>query len=375
MRATGQLSHQPEPMPQMLSIDFRNVILILTIATLCACSDSREQGPDGELIRPARIETVAAGEPASKLRFPGRVRSEKRAELSFDVPGFLAEFALPEGSRVKAGQVVARLDATVYQARVNAAKAEFERANADFERYQRLWDTERAVAKAEVDDRRSKLELARTNLAAAQRDLSDTHLKAPFDGVIARRRVESYASVQAKQAIADLQDLNRLEIVINVPEKVFRTELPQKKGLALFEGQEGKPYPVFLKSYASEADPQTQTYEVVLSLVPGKDGIAVLPGMSATVLPFAEARNRVPTSIWIPLAAVLTDAGKQRYVWLVETEDRVVRRKIDTDEVRGGNVRVNTGLSGGERIVTAGVHALRDGMKVRPLEDRTDGVE
>lgn len=349
--------------------------MVIAIFMLGACSDSLEQSSQREVVRPAQIETVLDAEPAANLRFPGRVRSEKRAELSFDVPGFLAEFALQEGARVKAGQVVARLDSTIYQAKANAAKAEFERASADFERYQRLWDTDRAVARAEVEDRRSKLELARTNLAAAQRDLADTFLRAPFDGVIVRRRIESYASVQAKQVIADLQDLSRLEIVINVPERIFRTELPQKTGLAMFEGQEDKLFSLSLKSYASEADPQTQTYEVVLSLLPINDSITVLPGMSATVMPFTEANNSVPTSIWIPLAAVLTDAGKQRYVWLVENEGRVVRWKIETDEIRGGRVRVKAGLAGGERIVSAGVHALREGMKVRSLEDRTGGTE
>jgi RND family efflux transporter MFP subunit len=167
---------------------------------------------------------------------PGRIRAAKRAELSFDVPGFVDRFSLEEGRRVKAGEVVAHLDDRIYRSRLDAARAEFERARSDLARYQRLWDTEMAVARSEVDDRRARLETARTSLAAAERDLADTVIKAPFEGVITRRRVEPFTNVQAKQPIAELQDLRALEVVVNVPERLVRHMRPQQGAVAFLEG-------------------------------------------------------------------------------------------------------------------------------------------
>jgi membrane fusion protein, multidrug efflux system len=346
----------------------RQWLAVLALPALTACTDAPDTKLAEPLVRPALIEQISLSGMGAKLRFPGRVRSEKRAVLSFGVPGVLVEFALPEGAKVRAGEFVAKLDDKIYRARVDSAQAEFDRARTDLERYERLWDSERAVARAEVDDRRSRLEGARTNLASAQQDLADTLVRAPFDGVITRRHVENFASVQAKQAIADLQDPRKLEIVINVPERVFRNETHQKQGQAIFEGQETAPLPLTLKSFSAEADAQTQTYEVVLSLSGNAGQKKILPGMLATVMPFGTPDESVSSEIWVPLTAIVSDASNQRFVWRVDQDGVVSRSVVTTAEIRGGLLRVQSGLADGDRIVTAGVHALREGMKVRPLD-------
>jgi RND family efflux transporter MFP subunit len=347
--------------------------MALVAAVLAGCSKTAPEATAVEVARPAVIQVVGAAEAGAKLRFPGRLRAVKRAELSFNVPGFVAEFALTEGSRVQAGQVVARLDDSVFKARVDAAQSEFDRAKTDLERYQRLWDTERAVARSEVDDRRSRLEAARTNLAAAEQDLADTVIRAPFSGVVTRRRLETFANVQAKQAIAELQDLGSLEVVIHVPQRLLRNEGSRAEALAFFEEREDSPVPVMLKSYATEADPVTQTYEVVLTLKSQPPGLTLLPGMSVTVMPFASTAAKSPpadAAPSIPLTAVVSDATGGTFVWVVGAGGQVTRASVVLGDIRGGQVTVASGLNAGERIVTAGVSALRDGMKVRPLDTR-----
>lgn len=343
--------------------------LALSLA-MTGCNPVAPTAAPEQAARPALISEVGASDMAAKLRFPGRLRASKRAELSFNVPGFVAEFALSEGSRVQAGQVVARLDDAVFKARVTAAQAEFDRARTDLERYQRLWDTEQAVARSEVDDRRSRLEVARTNLAAAQQDLADTLIKAPFSGVVTRRRLETFANVQAKQAIAELQDLQSLEVVINVPQRLLRTQGSRTDALAFFEEREDQPVPVVLKSYATEADPQTQTYEVVLALKSRPSDLTLLPGMAVTVVPFAAQSAATETALAIPLTAVATDATGGKFVWLVGDQGQVSRANVTLGDIRGAQVSVVSGLSARQRIVTAGVSALREGTKVRPLDAR-----
>lgn len=362
-----------EPYPRSLA-EIRRcaglVAMALFALAQAGCNKKAPESAPTEAARPALIEEVGAADATAKPRFPGRLRAAKRAELSFNVPGFVTEFALTEGSRVRAGQVVARLDDAVFKARVNAAQSEFDRAKTDLERYQRLWETEFAVARSEVDDRRSRLEAARTNLAAAQQDLSDTIIKAPFAGVVTRRRLETFASVQAKQPIAELQDLDSLEVVINVPQRLLRNEGSRAEALAFFEERADLPVPVVLKSYATEADPQTQTYEVVLTLKSRPPGLTLLPGMSVTVLPFAAKLAPVDGVLSIPLTAISVDAAGGKFVWIVGTDGLVTRRNVVPGEVRGGDVSVSSGLKTGERIVTAGVSALREGMKVRQLDAR-----
>jgi len=348
--------------------------LALIASVLVAACGEQAAGPSVELVRPALIVQLGSAATAGAERFPGRVRAEKRAELSFNVPGFLEQFDPREGARVKAGQAVARLEASVFRARLNAARAEFERARTDLERYQRLWAGEQAVAQAEVDDRKSRLEVARTNLATAEQELADTEIRAPFDGVLVRRRVETFSNVQAKQVVADLQDLGRLEVVINVPERIFRQHRPEQFALALFSGQEERPVKLRLKSFAAEADPQTQSYEVVLAIETVPAGMVILPGMTTSVAPFAGTKANANTNmdtpapdVWVPLTAIAPQ-GDAKQVWVVGADGAVASRTVTTGEVRGGEIRIVAGLATGERIVAAGVQALRAGMKVRPLE-------
>lgn len=359
--------------------------------TLAACSEPPAPAAVVETTRPASILAVGEAAASEALRLPGRVRAAKRAELSFDVPGFVDKFSLEEGRRVKAGEVVARLDDRIYRSRLDAARAEFERARNDLARYQRLWDGEQAVARAEVDDRRARLEAARTSLAAAERDLADTVIKAPFEGVITRRRIEPFTNVQAKQPIAELQDLRALEVVVNVPERLVRRMRPQQGAVAFLEGEHaadgaraiergrasdvdraasGRALALELKSFAAEADALTQTYAVVLAVRSVPAGMNLLPGMAVSVEAADTEGEAATATIRVPLAAVAADAQGQPGVWVVGQDGRVARRPVRTGAIVGADIVVASGLAPGERIVAAGVGALREGMAVRPLESR-----
>jgi membrane fusion protein, multidrug efflux system len=351
-------------------------ICTVLLLALSACTEPPEPDTAPPPVRPALIVTVGEQDRRDAVRLPGRIRAAKRAELSFDVPGFVDRFSLDEGRHVKAGEIVAHLDDGVYKARLASARAEFERARNDLARYQRLWDTEMAVARAEVDDRSARLELARTNLAAAEQDLANTVIKAPFAGVITRRRIEPFTNVQAKQPIAELQDLSALEVVINVPERLVRRLQPHQEAVAFLDGEPGQPLALALRSFAAEADPQTQTYVVVLALQTMPAGLNLLPGMAVNVEPLAASASghaaspAADAALTIPLAAVAADAQGQPGVWVVDEDGRVARAPIRTGAVLGAEIVVDSGLVPGQRIVGAGVGAVREGMLVRPLESR-----
>lgn len=333
------------------------------------CGDAPPPTGIPEAVRPALIVTVDRQILYDTLRLPGRLRAARRAELSFDVPGSVERFRLEEGRQVKAGDVVARLDDGVYKARLDAARAEFERATVDLARYQRLWEEELAVARAEVDDRRARLEAARTNLAAAEQDLADTVIRAPFDGVITRRRIETFTNVQAKQPIAELQDLRELEVVINVPERLVRRMQSHQEAIAFFDDDAEQSLALELKSFAADADPLTQTYVAVLSVKSIPKGLNLLPGMAVNVQPAMrrEAMSSTEAAVAVPLSAVAPDAQGAPGVWVVDEGGRVKRRPIETGDIRGARIVVRSGLERGQRIVAAGVGGLREGMRVRAL--------
>jgi RND family efflux transporter MFP subunit len=323
--------------------------------------------PPAEVSRPAEIAAVATSDVLSGLRFPGRVRAVQRAELAFNVPGKIIELPVGEGKVLAAGQTIARLDPTGFELRVAAARAEFENARTEYERVSRIWEQTQAVARAEVDQKRTAMEMARSSYGAARKDLEDTQLIAPFNGVVTRRYVENFQSVKANEPVVSLQNVDALEIVIHVPERVVRSEPRRLAAYAVFDGAIERRLPVTVKALSAEADPQTQTYEVVLDLVQPQD-MTVLPGMSVDVLPEGASADGGAIALLIPLEAVSASPDGAPTVWVVDPDSsRVSRRSVEVGEVQGSDVLVLNGLQTGDRIVTAGVDHLREGMLVHPL--------
>ncbi len=345
----------------------RTVLTTLLVGALITACDAPPPEPQQEYSRPIAMMTVGSNSLHLGLRFPGRVRAVQRAELAFNIPGQIVEFAVTEGQTLKAGALIARLDPEAFEGTLAAAKARFEEAKMDYERVNTIWQTSQAVARSEVDKKRTALDVARSTYAAARRDAEDTRLTAPFEGLIVHRYVENFQNVQAKEPVVSLQDVNDLEVVIHVPERVMRRKVKQVTAFAEFEDLPGRRFSLQLKSYSAAADPQTQTYEVVLGLTRPED-INLLPGMSAEVIP-VDGGADVDGNLLIPLTAVAADAEGAPSVWRVDPEtDRTVRQRVTTGSIQGESIVIVDGLSAGDRIVTAGLSQIRDGMLVRPLD-------
>lgn len=337
----------------------------LVFTALSGCNKTEVVNKPEEVSRPVPIEQVSVADKASSLRFPGRVRAAKRADLTFNVPGRIVELPAIEGQLLQKGDLVALLDDANYKVQLRSAQASYDKARTDYQRVEKLWKDSRAVGKAEVDKQRTAMDVAEANYALVKKDFDDTRLVAPFTGVVAKRYTENYSNVQSKEPIISLQDLENLEIVINVSERIVRSAPKQMDAYAVFADHPDQLLPVTLKSFASESDHQTQSYEVVLSLKSGYT-MNILPGMSVEIL-----SNKVPEgleskSIQVPLQAIYSSADKTNGVWVFNPEtSRVSFRKVELGEVLGTYVVINKGLTNGEEIVTAGVGQLREAMLVR----------
>lgn len=339
----------------------------ITLVGLVGCNRPQPEA-SLESPRPAPIEKVSAAPSISALTFPGRVRSVQRAELAFAVTGTLREFPVKEGQRVKKGEILGQLDSASYERTLAGVQAEYDATKGEADRAEQLFRN-KLVAFAEIDARRAALEISRSKLAAARAEVSDCTLRAPFSGTVSKRYVENFQRVQAKEPALSLQDLDHLEIVIHVPERVVRSEPMRRSAIARIEGLPGGAFSVELKSYSTEADPLTQTYEIVMSFAK-PDGLQVLPGMGATIQVDASGVAPGKASILVPLAAVVGASSGEPFVWTVDPgTSRVASRPVKVGELQGDRIAISDGLAEGEQIVIAGVHSLRAGTQVRPMTD------
>ncbi|WP_161494495.1 efflux RND transporter periplasmic adaptor subunit [Marinobacter salexigens] len=350
----------------------RHLSILAALAILLGMSGCSGDEPEpttetSTTARPAAIQTIASSNPGGTV-FNGVVRAAERAELAFQVAGRLIEMQVQEGDRVGKGEVLAKLDQEEFLRAVSSARVEFDKAQADYERGVKIFESTQAIAKSDLEKLKANRDLAKNRLSNARQDLANTELRAPFEGVIATKSVSNFRNVNSGQAIYVLHDLNDLEVAIDVPSRMFLSPTDQRKAFATVENDSGERLRVVYKSHSSESDSLSQTYRVVLRFTELK-GQNVLPGMNARIYP-DENGIADNTAIQVPVQAVVPTNTGGEYVWLLNDEGEVTKNPVTIGGLLEDTVVVEQGLKPGDRIVVAGVNALTEGMKVRPLKEK-----
>ena len=371
----GQFRFGSRGYPSGYGVSTIAVVLLALIGLVFftgGCGKKEEPAPT-EVVRPVKTMTIKAGDTSASRSYPGQVRASRRVDLAFKIAGPLVELPVEEGQDVKRGQLIARILPRDFKIRLDQAKARALEAEQQYQRYRDLY-VKKQVSKADFDKYKSQRDVAVARQEDAQNALKDTNLKAPFGGIIAKRYVQNFEEVQAKQPIVFLQDIRQVEMLLNVPESEMATVRGEikAKAYAQFPTAPGKRWGLRMKEFSTQADPKTQTYQVVL-VMPQPEEINVLPGMTGTVVIelSGEAETVAGPQIVIPAIAVVASAESQPFVWGIDQERMTAKKlPVKVGQITGSeNVVVQEGLSGGEVIAVAGVTKLSEGMKVRIWED------
>lgn len=347
---------------------------ILVCLTGAACAPEQEVPP--EIARPVKLLLVQASGAEETFEFPGTVAAAQSAEMAFEVSGRIIDLPVTQGQVVEKGQMLARLDPREYQARADAAAARERATRATYERQHTLF-TEGVVSAQQLDVVRKDYEVARAEADSARKSVEDTTLRAPFSGRIARTIKQDYKNVQAKEVVLVLQDDGHLEISVDVPERLAARARPglsiaernaRMKSHATIPSLPDQTIPLQLKEFATEADPVTRTYEVTFQFQP-PPGVSMMPGMTARVYISTPRRDAAAHGICVPIQAVVTDAHNRPFVWRIDlTAMTAQRTPVVLGDMAGGEIAIRSGLSSGDTIAVSGVHQLRDGMPVKPIQ-------
>lgn len=368
--------------------DFVNIssVLIMLWIFLPSCSKEETIVTEKTVVRPVKMMTLVSSGDMTKANFPGKVRAAQRVDMAFQVSGPLIKLPIKEGDQVKKGDLLAQIDPKDFQTNLRKAegqlaraKAMIERAQSDYDRILRIRKEDPgATSQAMVDQKRAALASTKADIKSleaavdgAKDQLSYTYLRAPFTGVIATRYADNFQEVRAKQAIVRLQDTTHIEILIDIPENVMATvKRGTASAFAEFAAAPGKQYELEIKEVAAKADPKTQTYRAVLTMVSPEE-VNILPGMTANVVAQAQLGEGGGEQYVIPAIAVFADEAGNSNVWVVEPGSMTVhKRKVTTGNLTGkDSIQILEGLNSGEKIAVTGVVQLREGMQVRDLSE------
>ncbi|MFD2252169.1 efflux RND transporter periplasmic adaptor subunit [Pseudochelatococcus lubricantis] len=345
-------------------------LLLLALPLLAACQQQEKAAE--RPARTVRTVTVEVREAGDTVTLTGHVEAQDEAAVAFRVGGRMLARLVNVGDRVKAGQVLARLDRQNAQNNLRSAEAALSAASATlaqhrntFERQRHLLDrgfTTRAnfdaaqqahlSAQSAVDDATAQLKIARDNL-----DYTEIHADA--DGVITARGAEPGEVVQAGQMIVRIARENGRDAVFDVPAQVLRNAPADPVIRVALSDSPGVAAEGRVREIAPQADPVTRTFAVKVGLSNPPEAFR----LGATVV--GTMRLDAGAAIELP-ASALTEFNQQPAVWVVDPATSTVSlRNIEVQRFNPSSVAVASGLDEGEIVVTAGVQVLHDGMKVR----------
>jgi RND family efflux transporter MFP subunit len=362
---------------------FPNAVLLAPLIGLFLVACGGGEAPDEPpASRPVKLFVVEGAGDAAMRNFPGSVRSSRRADLAFRVPGVLQQMLVKEGQSVKEGQLLAQLDPTDFKITLEDRQATFDNAERNFKRAKELI-VDGNISKLDYDRMEASFKTSRAALSQASQDLAYTELKAPFDGSIGQRLVENFEEVQAKQTIFNFQDNEQLDILIDMPETMVRslrlngtergldenrTEEDKLIAFARFEGRSEARFPLTMKEVATKADSQTQTFRVTLTM-PAPAEFRVLSGMTANVEIDFSNLVAMDAAKWVPVGAVQADSGLNARVWALDESTMTVSSlPVTIGRMRDNRIEVVSGLRGGEEIVSVGAPYLAEGMRVTRMK-------
>lgn len=323
-------------------------------------------------LAPADLVTVQRRPVLRTLPVSGTVEAVRTALVKAKVAAELRELTVREGQAVRAGQVLGRLDATEFEARVRQARQQAESARAQLEIAERTLQNNRAlveqgfISRNALDTAVSNAAGARAGLLAAEaaadvarKALDDTVLRAPIDGWVSQRFVQPGERVAVDARVLEIVDLSALELRAALPpEQVGAVRVGAPATLRV----DGLPEPVPARVVRLNPSVQAGTRAVPVYLaLQARDGLR--HGL------FATGRIEVAreTALALPESAVRLDAP-QPYVWLLQT-DRLVRRTVEVEasaEADGEPVRIiRSGLADGDRVLAGTIGGVRDGTAVR----------
>jgi RND family efflux transporter MFP subunit len=354
----------------------------------------------GQEVRVGSVSRVYPAQLLAKLRASGYVVAQRKADVAAKVTGQLTAIMVEEGSLVKKGQVIARLESAdvatqvdqvranlrAAQARVEQIRADMENTTLDYERKKKLVSSG-AVSRAEYDAAESRYFSAKASLDAARSDvqssaaalrtalitLSYYEIRSPFDAVVLTKNADVGdiitpfgAAANAKAAVVSIADLSSLQVEVDVSESnigLVRVGLPCDILLdALpddrFQGVVDTIVPTVDKSKAT----------VLVKVRFSKLDPRILPEMSAKVgflskeLKPDELKPRTMMSV-----SALKGTGAREYAFVVQGQ-RVHKKEVRTGMVIGDMVEVKDGLKPGDTVVITPPKGLSDNSKITIIQ-------
>jgi len=366
---------------------FRNDLQVLFIpfllmATSCGNKEQSTPVKPVTVIKGAAVESAGSQALDENFEAAGTVRSRTSAIVSPRIAGVITVLNVREGSRVRKGEILARLDASENQANaaaaVNAVEdarraleesvARMSLADAQFDRYQKLFKSD-AVSRQDFEVKQTDKELAQHGVARAEARLKQmqeqskgagayadyTKIIAPISGIITSRQADLGATIFPGQPVFTIEDESGYQLELAIPESLALKVRPGTVAQVTLDAL-GSSFAGRIAEIVPAADPLSRTFTAKVPLM--QKGLKT--GMFGRGV--INLGSKV-SGMTLPKSAVV-EKGALSSVWVLDKENIARMRIVKVGKLLRERVEVLSGLSDGEKVVVGGVEKMSEGAKV-----------
>ena len=331
----------------------KNSVLALSLALLIAgCNSGGQQTTDEIVVPEVKVQTVHKQLVEQEQIYTAAIAPYSRNMISsYQATMRIEQIMVEVGNYVTAGQLLVKMEETNYL----QLKLQIENLKVDYNRIQALYQSG-GISKQQLDQMKVQLDVTQETFENLEKN---TFLKSPVNGIITQRNFDN-GDLTGGQPILQVQQLNQLKVSINIQEAYFPLV---KQGMTtairiesypdeLFEGKVRLVYPTI--------DPMTHTFTT--EIVVNNNNMKIRPGMFARVtFNFGNADRIV-----VPDVAVIRQSGiNDRFVYVLNNNNTVTYTKVLLGQRLGSAYEILSGLKDGDRVVTAGMSRLVDGVTVK----------
>ena len=339
--------------------------ILTNLCFLCLLASCADGSGKQNRIPSVKVDTVISNGEKSYLQYPGRVKAAQDVDLAFRVSGTIQKIYAKDGASVRKGQLLAEMDPSDYKIQLAATEAKYKQIKAEAERVIALYNDGGSTPN-DYDKAVYGLKQIEALYKHHQDELAYTRIYAPFDGFIQKRFFDSHETVAAGMPVLAMLGKGTPEVEINLPAAEYIRRDLFSHYHCTFDIYPDKVYPLQLIGITHKAN-ANQLYNMRLQLEVGE---RPLPSAGMNTMVSVFYTDGGDKTLQVPTSALLHQDGKvcvfvyQPATQTVSTKEVSCVRPLSN----GATIITSEQLNAGDVIVSAGIHSLKDGDKVRLLE-------
>lgn len=322
------------------------------------CENGKEDTRGEEKSQVVDIYLVSSTGVRQDFTVSGNIEGNTTVRLGFMVPGKVNYIASDEGESIRAGQVLASVDPESYQIAKVMSDAEVDQTQDDYDRLRELYNRN-SLAESDMVKITMSLRAAKAQQRLRAKNLRDTKLRSPIDGILIKKGVEVGEIIEQGLPVFAVADINTVKVVASVPQMELRyIEMGNKA--EVYVASVDSTFIGSVVEIGTLADSQTRTFPVKIELENPKQ--LLRPGMTAEV----NMETGLSTiHIAVPANCILRDLDNSSYVFVADTvKMKAFKCLVSIGQVIDNRIEVTSGLSPGDMVIVTGLSKLNNGSSI-----------